>query len=89
MRPRLVVAGVATGTIWLERRELPSYDLGVALMAFGAREIIAVVLRLIRKPGMAVVGRRPRIRVVARAAILRGIEVSGILARCGRAIVAG
>ncbi len=89
VRPRLVVAGVTTRTVRLERGELPGHNFSVALMAFGACQIAAVVLRLIRQARVAVIGRHPCIRAVAKTAVLRGIEMPRVLAGCCRAVMAG
>jgi len=89
MRPRLVVARMAASTIRLERRELPLHDLGVALMALSALQVVAVVLRLIRQARVTIVCRSPRVRAVAQTAILGGIEVPRIRTGCLCAVVAG
>jgi len=89
VRSRLVVTCMTAGTIGLERRELPLYDLGVALMALSALQVVAVVLRLIRQTGVAVICWCPRVRAVAQTAVLGGIEVSRILTGCLCAVVAG
>lgn len=89
MRPRFVVTGVAAGTVRLECGELPLHDFGIALVAFGALQVAAVVLRFIRQASVPVVCWRPRIRVVAQATVLCRIEMSRILAGCRRAVVAG
>lgn len=75
----LVITRVATGTVWLERRESPVNNLCVALVTFSANQVIPVILRLVRQAGMAVISWRPGIRAVAQAAVLTRIEVARVL----------
>lgn len=46
--PRSVVTRMTAAAVWLKRREPPGHKLCVALMAIGAREVIAVILRFVR-----------------------------------------
>jgi hypothetical protein len=78
---------MAACTIRLEGRELPVDYFGVALVAVGALKIAAVVLWFVWQSGMPVIGRRPSVRNMAQAAILRCVEVRRILARGNGAIV--
>ncbi len=80
---------MTTSTVRLEGGELPIHDVGVAAMAVRAGQVAAVILRLVWQAGVTKVCWRPCVRVVAHAAVLRGIEVSGVWACCGRAVVAG
>ncbi len=61
---RLVVVRVTTRTVGLKCREPPVDRFSVALMTFRAREITAMVLRVIRQARMLVIRRCPRIRVM-------------------------
>ena len=88
VRARLVFARMATGTIWLECRELPVNDIRVALMTIGACQVVSVVLRLVRQARVAVVSGSPRVRIVASPAIYGRIEVPRVLPRCKRAVMA-
>ena len=80
---------MATSTVRLESGKLPIHDVGVAAMAVRAGQVVAVILRFVRQAGVAIVCRRPCVRVVAQAAVLRGIEVSGVWTCRGGAVVAG
>lgn len=46
-----------------------------------------MVQRFVAEPAMAIVNRRPRVRVVTNATILRGAEVPRILPRGYRSVV--
>jgi len=87
--PGLVVTAVASSAIRLESRELPVDCFGVALMALRTCQVAAVVLRLVRQAGMAIVSGCPGGRAVAQTAILTCIEMPGVLPACGGAVVAG
>ena len=84
----LVIIGVTTRTIGLVARRRPVDHVRIVLVALGAIEVAAVILRLIRKPGVPVVSRQPRDRAVTLATVLRGIEVAGVLSGGRSAIVA-
>lgn len=85
----LVIAGMATSTVRLQGGRLPGHDVGVAAMAFRAGQVVAMILRFVGQTGVAIVCRRPCIRVVTYAAVLRGVEVPGVWTCCCRAVVAG
>ena len=85
----LVVTGVTACAIGLVARRRPVNDFRVVLMTLGAKEIVAMILWLIRESGVSVVGRCPRIRVVAQTTVLHGIEVARVLPGGQRSIVAG
>ncbi len=87
--PRLVVVRMTGCTVGLERRELPVDELRVRLMAIGAQLRATVIERLVGQPGMTIVRRRPRVRVVTQTAVLRSVEVPRILAGRNGAVVAG
>ena len=84
----LIVSGMAAGAIWLECRELPINHLGVALVTRGTSKVAAVIERFVWQARVAVVSRSPRVRVMAQAAVLCGVEVSGILAGCNSTVMA-
>jgi len=85
----LVVTGVAARACGLVARRRPVDRFRIVLMALGAKEVAAVILRFIRESRVPVVGRNPRIRAVAQTAVLYGIEVAGVLPGGQRAVVAG
>jgi len=85
----LVVASVTACAIGLVARRRPADHFRVVLMALGAREVVAMILRLIRQAGVPVVGRYPRIRAVAQTTVLRGIEMALILPGGQGSVVAG
>ena len=58
-------------------------------MTLGTQEITAVIKRFVGQPRMPVISRQPASWAVAKATILRGIEVPGIHAGSRGAIVAG
>jgi len=89
VRSRFVIACVTAGAVRLKGGELPVYDFGIVLMTSGTQKVAAVILRLIRQAGMAVICRRPGNRAVAQAAVLRRIEVTRVLTGRDRAVVAG
>ena len=84
----LVFVRVAASTVRLERRELPIHNFRVALMTVGTSQVVSVIKRLVRQARMAIVNRRPGIRVVAQTAILRRIEMPRILSRRKCTVVA-
>lgn len=86
---RLVFACVTARTVRLKGGELPVDDFRIVLVALGAIEVVAMILRLIRESGVHVIGRYPRIRVVAQTTVLHGIEVAWVLPGGKGAIVAG
>lgn len=88
VRAGLICARMATGTIWLECRELPVDNLCVALVTVGTGKVVAVIERFVRQTCVAVIGWRPGIRVVASPAIHVRIEVPRILTRRKRAVMA-
>ena len=83
-----VVTGMTARAIGLVARRRPVDRFRIVLMALGAEEVAAMILRLIRESGVSVVGRYPRTRAVAQTAVLHGVEVARILAGGVRAIVA-
>jgi len=85
---RLVIAGMATGAVGCVTGRRPADNLGIGSMALGTPEVAAVVQRFVAQSGVTVVDRSPCDRVMAPPAVLRRVEVSGILARCDRAVVA-
>ena len=86
---RLVAIRMAAGTVGLERRVPPDDDLGVGLMALGARQIATMVERLERCGRVPEVVGRPGICIVATVAFLRSAKVAGVLAGRDDAVVAG
>ncbi len=58
-------------------------------MAFGTLEIATMIEWLITQPGMSIICRNPGNRAMAKATVLRRIEVARILAGSRSAIVAG
>ena len=80
---------MAASTVRLKGWKLPVHDLGVAAMAVRAGQVAEVILRFVGQAGVAVVGRRPCIRVVAQTTVLGCIEVAGVCTSCGRTVVAG
>jgi len=86
--PGLVVTSVTACAIWLVARRRPADHFRVVLMTLGAREVVAMILRLIRQAGVPVVGRYPRIRAVAQTTVLHGIEMARVLSGSRSAVVA-
>ena len=86
---RSVIAGMATGAVRLKGCELPYDKFRVGLVTFGAGQVPAVVLWLIRQRGVPKVRRCPGIRVVANIAFLVRQEMSCVLSDGGYAVVAG
>ena len=85
----LVVTGVTACAIGLVARRRPVDHFRVVLMALGAKEVVAMILRLIRQAGVSVVGRYPRIRAVAQTTVLHSIEMARILPGGQGSVVAG
>ena len=85
----LVVTGVTACAIGLVAWGRPADHFRVVLMALGAQEVVAMILRLIRESRVPVVGRYPRIRAVAQTTVLHSIEMARILPGGLRPIVAG
>ena len=79
---------MTSGAVRLERGRTPIDCLGVSLMTFRTGQVAAVIQRLIREPGVAVIMRRPLVGCMAKVTFLCGDEVTGILARRNRAVVA-
>lgn len=79
---------MATRAIWLECREPPIDDIGIALVAIRARQGVPVIERFVRQARVAIVSRRPCVRVVARAAVHGRIKVPRVLARRNRTVMA-
>ena len=79
---------MAASTSRLVAGRRPVDDFRIRLMTFGTVEVAKMVQWLVGQPAVAVVGRCPRVRVVAQAAILRGVEVPGIHASRRRTVVA-
>jgi len=79
---------MTAGTIRLECRRAPVDCLGVSLVTFRTGQVALVIKWLIRKPDVAVNMRRPPVACMAKVTFLRGDEVTGILARRNRAVVA-
>ena len=61
---------MAASTSRLVARRRPVDDFRIRLMTFGTVEVDTMVQRLVGQPAVAVVGRRPRVRVMAQPAIL-------------------
>ena len=89
VRIPFVIVSVATRTVRLKCGVLPGHLLRIRLVTGRARQIAAMILRLIRKRSVPVVSRYPRIRCVADVALYCGAEVILVLADCLNAIVAG
>ena len=89
VRISLEITGMTTRAVRLIGRKLPGHGIAVVLMTFGAGEVLAMVLRLVRQACVPVVRRGPRVRVVAGVTLLRCIEVSGVSAGRDCAVVAG
>ncbi len=89
VRASLKISGVTARAVGLIGRKLPDYSVTIFLMTFGAFEVLAVILRLVRQPCVTVVRRGPRIRVVAGITFLCRTEVPGISAGRDGAVVAG
>ena len=89
VRPQLVIAGVATRTVWLECGVPPGDQFGVGLMASSAQQVAAVILWFVGQGHVAVVSGRPRVRDVAGIAFLCGAEVTRVLTDRCYAIVTG
>lgn len=86
---RLVFACVTARTVRLKGGVLPVDDFRIGLMAICTCQIVAMILRLIGESGVSVVGRCPRIRVVAQTTVLHGVEVARVLPGGQGAVVAG
>ena len=88
VRIGLVVIGMTSGAVRLERGRAPIDCLGIALVTFRTAQVVAVIQRLIWEPDMAVNMRRPLVGCMAKVTFLSGDEVTGILACRNRAVVA-
>ena len=71
---------MATRAIWLECRELPIDDIGVALVAILTRQWVPMIERFVRQARVPILSRGPRVRVVAGPAVNGGIKVPWVLA---------
>lgn len=89
VRPGFVVVRVTARAIRLKSWRPPIDNLGVRLMAFGALQVVPMILWLVRQRNVAVVCGHPRVRDVAGIAFLRGVKVVLVLADSGNAIVTG
>lgn len=87
--PGFVIARVTACTIRLKCRELPRNEFGVGLVAGGAWQVAAMVLRLVRQGHMAIIRRCPTVGYVAGVAFLRGIKVTRVRAGGSYAVVTG
>ncbi len=85
----LVIVAVTARAIRLESGESPVDHFRIALMTLCALQIATMIQRLIGQSDMAVVGRCPRIRVMAQTTVLRRIKVARGHAGRGGAVVAG
>ena len=88
VRIGLVVIGMTSGAVRLERGRAPVDCLGVSLVTFRTGQVALVIKWLIWKPAVAVNMRCPPVVCMAKVTFLRGDEVTGILARRNRAVVA-
>ena len=79
---------MAASTSRLVAGRRPVDDFRIRLMTFGTVEVATMVQWLVGQPAVAVVSRRPRVRVMAQPAILGGVEVPGIHASRRRTVVA-
>ncbi|RLA28688.1 MAG: hypothetical protein DRQ63_02920 [Gammaproteobacteria bacterium] len=89
MWPGFVIACMATGTVRLECSIAPGNKFRVALVAFCAPQVAAVVLGFIRQGGVTIIGRCPGVRHVARVAVFRSTEVIRVLSGRNNAVVTG
>ncbi len=80
---------MAACAVGLECGKLPVNNFAVVLVAFRALKIAAVIERLIRQTGVAEIGWSPCVGAMTQTAVLCGVEMPGILAGRGSAIVAG
>lgn len=80
MRTTLVIGGVASRAVGLERREGPTHDLRVAGVAVCAVEVDAVIARVVGRL-MHEGQRRPEVSAVAVVALELGCEMTDRLAR--------
>lgn len=87
VRAGFVIVGVTAGTIRSEC-SIPIVDLlGIGLVAVRTRQVVAMILRFVRKI-VTVVGRCPCICRVTDIALYRSAKVVLILASCCDAVVA-
>ena len=80
---------MATRAIWLECREPPIDDIGIALVAIRACQGDLVIERFVRQARVAIISRSPRVRAVAGPAVHGSIKVPRVLARRNRTVMAG
>ena len=84
-----IVIGMTTRAGGRVSRRRPIHGVRVGIVAFGAGKVAAMIERLVGQAGVAEARRCPTIWGMALTAIHGGIEVSGALAACIGAIVAG
>jgi len=80
---------MTSGTVGLVHGCLPENDVGIVPVAVGALGVAAVIQWFVKKTGVHIDVRNPRIRRVAVIAFMNGSEVPEIRASCRGAIVAG
>jgi len=88
VRVGFVVAGVTARAIWPECRITPVNNVGVVLVALSARQVAAMILRLITQPRMTIIGWRPGDWIMADTTVLPRTEMPWILACRNCAVVA-
>ena len=81
------VIRMTSRTIRPERRRAVVHRFGIALVTFGARQVAAMIKRLIRQADVTINVRCPLIGCMAKVAFLSRNEVVGILAGCDGAVV--
>lgn len=89
VRTRFIIPGVATRTVGGITCVTPGHHLTVACMATSTSQVGTVIPRITSRVMAIDQGRQPTGSAVTAITLLRGLEMTGVLALCLIAVVAG